>query len=285
MDQLFLPWWTVLLLGMWAAAITLWIHPSVHREMRFWAGISTVVYLVLIFIALGGGPHVKASGVPVSSPFSLANLALAAGFAVTLIASVWTLGRVSQKSKQVCYVVLTLANAGIVFLFQQVEVGIGLLIVAGLNLWPLIQKGSFPWRVSWPERFADFVHLMRLEGRSETPGEFGLIGGVTGLMVFTLLGTISFSSRVEATRTTSSQRQSAPPSREQIETVLGKHKPAGNHVSVVDLLFGARSDLVVLMAIIVFLTLAISMIDGRDDKSDLKSDSSVPLVPPPGEIP
>ena len=53
MDEPFLPWWLVLLLGMWAVALAVWQHPSVHREVRLWAGFLILVYSGLIFLALG----------------------------------------------------------------------------------------------------------------------------------------------------------------------------------------------------------------------------------------
>lgn len=284
MDELFLPWWTVLLLGMWAAALTLWIHPSVHREMRFWAGISTIVYLALIFIALGGGSKVT-SVAPETPWFSLRNLGLAIGFAISLLASVWSLGRVSLATKQSCYSVLTFANASICVFLQQFEVAMGLLVVAGLTVRPLIQAWTLSGPVTWRERLDGFIQFLNFPIPPERRGEFGLIGGIAGLMAFTLLGTISYSIHFEMTRSTSNQHQSALPSQEQIQTVLGKQQSMNKSVSVVDLLLGARSDLVVLMAIVVFLTLAISMIDGRDTKPDPAPDTSVPAVPTsPGEI-
>lgn len=276
MDELFLPWWTVLLLGMWAAALTLWMHPSVHREIRFWAGVSTLVYLVLIFLALGGGHAAAGSATTDSSRFRLFNLVLAFGIAISLLASVWSLGRVSLPCKQICYVVLTFADAGICALFQQFEVSIGLLIVSGLTARSLIRKWSRQETVSWHERLAEFVKFANIPVPPERRGEFALIGGLAGLMAFALLGTISFSLHIETTRSTSNQRQSALPSRDQIERVLGKPPFGKNAASVIDLAFGARSDLVVLMAIAVFLALAISLTEGDEATSDPAISTSIP---------
>ena len=53
-----LPWWLVLLLGVWVAGLTVWSWPRAQRQVRWGAGLLSLVYLVLLVTALGGDPRI-----------------------------------------------------------------------------------------------------------------------------------------------------------------------------------------------------------------------------------
>ena len=257
MDEPFLPWWSLVLLGMWAIALALWVHPSVHRETRLWAGLLTLVYMVLIFIALGGTPRTTASSESAAA-FGVVDLFLALGIAISLTASVWSLGRVSLRCRRSCYCVVTLSNAIICFLVKQPEVAIGLLFVAGLSIHPLIRDWPRQELLLWKNRLAEFTQFSQAAVPLEQRGQSVLIGIVTGSLAFTILGTISFSLHVETNGAASRPRSSALPSRDQIVEILGKQFGSQPEVSLIDLALGARADLVVLMAVVVLIYLAMS---------------------------
>ena len=111
MDEPFLPWWLMLLLAMWATAFAVWRQPAFHREVRLWAGLLTLVYVALIFLALGFGAHRPSAGPSPLANVRLLDLGLAICIVTSLAASVWIFGGIAVRGRQVCYVILTLANA------------------------------------------------------------------------------------------------------------------------------------------------------------------------------
>ena len=261
MDEPFLPWWLVLLLGMWAGALAVWQHPSVHREIRLWAGLSTLVYLGLIFLALGVRPRVTAVASSHLVSDRIVNFGLAVCIIASLTAGVWMLGRIATRSRHLCYVVLTLSNAGFCFLVRAPELAVGLLAVAGLTSWPLIRKSMRARFRSSRESLTELFRFIDEPVPRESVGEFWLIGGLNGILACALIGTIAYSLRIETSRPSASPRYTALPSRDYLDRIHSLENDSTEKTALLDLAFGQRADVVVLMAGIVFLSLATTLND------------------------
>lgn len=261
MDEPFLPWWLVLLLGMWAVALAVWQHPAVHREVRLWAGLSTLVYLGLIFMALGIRPRLNPADPPSLVSTRVVHAGQAICICVSLTASVWMLGRLAPRSRHLCYVVLTTSNAGFCFLARAPELAVGLLVIVGLSSWPLIRKGLQGGFRSPRESLADLLRFTSEQVPRENIGEFWLIGGLNGILACVLIGTLAYSLRIETSRPVASPRYTALPSRQYLDRIHSLEKSSADKPALLDLAFGQRADVVVLMAVIVFVSLASTLIE------------------------
>lgn len=254
MDDPFLPWWLVLLLGMWAVALTVWCYPRVNREIRLWAGLATLFYCLLIFLALGGG-----GGSGGERSISVSDLLLCVLMAISITASIWIISRFPVQSRQIAYVILTGANTLVCFYWRQFEVALGLLVIMALHLRPLIQV-VLQQKIR-PSRKL-FVELARFEEVDEAPesrGEFLLFGVLTGVAALLLLGTVSYAVRTETARAISSPRHSVLPSAELLTQVFAQRSNTQQEFALGELILGARSDILVLLTVIVFLSLAMTM--------------------------
>ena len=260
MNDPFIPWWLVLLLGMWAVALALWVHPNVHREVRLWSGLSTLIYLALIFFALPAQPAPHELPMVTHSALSrAADLGFAVCLAASLAASVYCSGRVSLKCRRVGYLIHILANACICLFLHQPEVAFGLLIVFGVVLRPLIRNVSIPNSTSVHRWLISALQFGDGPVSSGKQGENWLVGGLVSILAFTFFGSIFYSLRSEISRVASSPRYSALPIRERLNEILVSQNRHDRTASLVDLAFGSRSDLLVLMTVLVFLLLAMSM--------------------------
>lgn len=254
MAESYLPWWLILLVGMWAIALVVWQHPSVHRELRWWAGLLTLVYMGFFFVALGKTPSATAtSSAAVALPaLSMAGLGLC--MMISLSAGVWYVGRASELSRHFGYVVITLANCGVAFLMRAPEVAIGLSIVAGLEARRCFLRLR-QFRPENPARhwLSSLMQFHQQEVPRDQTGIVWVIGGLGAVLACLLLGTVGYAMRYETSRTVASTRLPSLPSR-----ILSDQQksPAADHASLVDVIFGSRADVVVLLSVIVFLGLA-----------------------------
>ena len=259
MDEPFLPWWLVLLLGMWAASLAIWQQPSLHREIRMWAGLLNLVYLGLIFLALGFVPRLVGPGSSFLLQIRMTDVGAAICVPCSLVAGVGMLGRISLRGRCICYLVLTISNSIFCFLIQGPEIAIGLLFVAIASAKPLVQEW---FRTSSRAPLEWLAELFRFTDEpSEISGKFWLIAGMNGILAFVLMGTLAYSLRIETTRNTSSPRYSALPARDQLVWVQSSPSESIREPKLLELAFGHRADVVVMMAAIVFLYLAMSLKD------------------------
>lgn len=258
MDGQYLPWWSILLLGMWAVAVTLWIHPKVDRELRLWAGLACLVYIVLIFLALTASPAPDPGNLGGSLKIGMVEILSGLLIAISLTACLWSLSPISHECRQACYTAFTLANAGLCLLFGQWELSVGLLIVVGIIARPLLRTYLKSKEVrsvrAWLFPFIQFRH-----GPADEQPEFWRIGALTCLLTVTLVGTISYATSVENIQPAGETQQSVLPSASLLNRILTKKSHPAPTSSLVDLALSTRADLVVLMAIILFLKLGMSM--------------------------
>lgn len=258
MNEQFIPWWSALLLIMWAVAVTLWIHPRVNRELRMWAGLASLVYLVLIVIALTASP-LPTPTPSVDAERSAGNVILLAAFiTISLAAGLWQLAPVSLWCRQFCYAVFTLANAGVCLALQQPELGLGLLIVAGLACRPVILScWGAKDTLTLKAKVTEFIQFT-----TDFPGsltEFWRIGAVISLLAMTLLGTTSYSACIESVVPGSESQPPLLPSTGLVSRVLREKSDVPRSTSLIDSLLSTRPDIVVLIAILVFVKLGTTM--------------------------
>ena len=259
MNDPFIPWWLAVLLGMWSVALTLWVRSNVHREVRLWSGLATLVYLALIFLALRVNPRQDFPSTSRSAYAQLADFGFGVCLAVSLSASVYCSGRISPHCRRLGYLVHTLANACICMLFQQPEVAFGLLIVVGVVARPLVRNLSKQKSISVREWLMSAIQFNDEPDSLKERGNYWLVGLLVGILAFTLFGTISDTLRSETSHVTSSPRHTALPSRDRLNEVLVSRNAPDRVVSLLNLALGHRSDLVVLTTVIVFLYLGMSM--------------------------
>jgi hypothetical protein len=257
MHDSFFPFWLAVLLGMWSVAFTLWVRSNVHWEVRLWSGLATLVYLALIFLALrvnSGQEFPLASRSTVSQ---LIDFSFGVCVAVSLAASLYCSGRVTSQCRRAAYLAHTLANACICAMLERPEIALGLLIVCGLVARPLVRnlsiKGSVREWLILATRFNDKPVVLGGQGDS------WLVGLLISFLAFTLFGTVSYTLRSEISYAASSAQHTALPTPDRLNELLVNRNYPDRILSPLDLAMGSRSDILVLMSVIVFLYLAMSM--------------------------
>lgn len=263
-----LPWWLVLLLGVWVAGLTLWSSSSAHRQIRWGAGLLTLVYLVLLFMALGGEPRV---GSAIRGMAALPT-AFLLGNAVALVAAVFLLGRPSSSGQLIWFIVLTVANAASCFAVGSAGVGAALLAMSFVvSIFALreVRRGLRPlWRECLP--------MSNSVAAQSVPASIGLMG-VTGFaLAILLVGTVAYVVRVETSRATASHRFSAIPSADRVHASLHTDAVRSTADAPFELAFGRRADVVVLLATLAFLALAMNQSTRVAAASELLASPSSP---------
>lgn len=249
-----LPWWLILLLGVWVISLTLWSWPRAQREIRWGAGLLSLAYLLLIFLALGGDPRTAAiaseevvGSAAKSWPVLMAN-------AVGLVAGFLLLGRPQSRGQLTWYTLLTLANATSCLASGAIGVGWSLLLMASAVSGVLILELSRGDGASLPEWFP--LSKPDLTTVEQTVESVSVIA-VTGLLLaMVFVGTIAYVMRVEVSRTNASQHFSAIPSADQIQKKLPASRDAESFSTLGVLILGRRADIVVLLSALAFLALA-----------------------------
>ncbi len=290
MSEIFLPWWLVLLLVMWATAVTAWYHPRVHREVRLWAGMSTLLYLGLIFWVIGASSASKAVTPSIIARSPLIDIGFVVCAIVSLTTSTWLVGHVSPSSRRLGYVACTLANSSAAAVMSAPEIAIGLSIVAVLAARPLALEW---WRTkadrTMSQRLQELARFAEEPVAREKAGEIGLAWILGGILTCLLLGSFVYSLKVETSSHAADGRQTALPSRAELKRLHSGSRPSDRNSPLLSVAFGERADLVVLLAVIVFLGLAMTRNDegrqtgaqpsiGHADSSDQKSESTVETI-------
>ena len=246
---------------MWSGGLILWIYPSLNREIRCWSGIATLFYLLLIFLVFRARAETPPLRPDAIAPQSLWVFVFPVVIAVSLIASVWLLGPISDLCRRSGYVMLTISNALFCLLMQQPEVATLLVIVAGIMGKRLIHA----WRAKVAESVRDRLHEFLQFTQPATPpphqtrwGEFLLLGIATFGMAIALLGPVFETSTRETDLITSRHRRTFSPVPARIQQLLDRKHPSAQRISLTEQLLSLRPDLVAMMAVVIFLYLAMS---------------------------
>ena len=173
------------------------------------------------------------------------------------------LGRISLRSCRICYVVMTVSNAGFCGLAQQPEIAVGLLIVAVFSA----RQPTLEWfrtaSRDGREWLSDFIRFTDDSVPAEKAGESWLVGCLNFILACVLIGSLAYSLRVESTRNIQSPRHTAIPTRDQLDRFHLGVNGSTKEPLLFDLAFGHRGDVVVLLAAILFLSLAVALNDVR----------------------
>lgn len=263
MNESRLPWWLVLLLGIWIAALSVWGSPRAAREVRWGAGLLSLVYLALIFLALGGDPRAS-STLSAAVPRGAAEAVSAICAGSALLAAVCLLGQPTRRGRLMGFLLLTIANGVNCFAIGAASVG-GTLLVAALALMLVLVREL--GRDDWPPVTQWLRELIPLSPRADTDAtspevhlpattRAGLAGATGFVLALLLVGTLRYAMRLETSRAVASHRFSALPSAERVRDALKAEVVDQSTARPFDLLFDQRADVIVLLAVLAFLTLA-----------------------------
>lgn len=257
-DEPFLSWWMIVLVGMWSIALTIWQCRSFHREIRQWSGLLACIYLILMFVAFGAlSPHF-------GQLLFGQSLTVLGQVLVNSIVFIWMLGPINCHGRRICYAFLLLGNASICEVAGATEIALGLTAAALLSFASLIQTWRRTGAVSLPDWLFQQMKLNWDSPHDLTqPGKYWLIGLATAVLTFVLLGTVSYAIRVESSRTNSSPRYSALPSRELLSQTHPLETDSPRLSAVMEYTFGQRPEIIVLTGAILFLGLASSLHHAR----------------------
>jgi hypothetical protein len=257
MGEPFLPWWLILLLGMWATALTLWRHPSIPRELCWWSGLATLIYSALILVALIPGiPSNVSSATSAIGTNSLVRWELMLCCAVTLSTGIWIVGRTSTGSRCLCYVILTITNGGACALLGSPELAIGLVFVGLLSLRTRWLSELQLITADGRRRLKQIFELALAETTTQRSDESWISGLLSIVSACLLIGTLAYSLRIETSRVTTSTRYSALPTQLIRDRLSSPADETARQVSALQLSTGSRGDLLVLLAVITFISLA-----------------------------
>jgi len=247
-----LPWWLVLLLGVWVAGLAVWSWPRAQRQVRWGAGLLSLVYLVLLFTALSGDPRIVSAIGAVPRGTAAVSWVFVASSAVTLLAGVFLLGRPSGRGSLAWLLVLTTANAVSGFVCGAASVGAALLAVSAVIGMILARELCQGTRPMWSE----LLDAPNPPATRSSSIPIGLVGETGFVLALLLVGTVRFTVRVETSRSTASHRFSAIPSADRIRSALETGTTPGSAASPFESAFGRRADVIVLLAALAFLILA-----------------------------
>ncbi|MEK6257335.1 MAG: hypothetical protein AABP62_01835 [Planctomycetota bacterium] len=242
-----LPWWLVLLLGVWVAGLSIWSWPRAQREVRWGAGLLSLVYLVLLFTALGGDPRTVQTSSAVPRGAATGSWAFAVTSAMTVLAGVFLLGRPSGRGQLAWFLGLTVGNAASCLVCGAAAAGGTLLAVSaviGIVLARDLRQGPRPMWCEW------------LPAPRSASIPVGLVGATGFVLALLLVGTLRYTVRVETSRATASHRFSAIPSVDRVRAVLETDAAPRSTAGPFELAFGRRADVIVLLAALAFLVLA-----------------------------
>ena len=267
-----LPWWLVLLLGVWVAGLSLWSWPRARRQVRWGAGLLSLVYLVLLFIALGGDPRAVPTAGAVPRGMAAVPWSFLVSSAVALLAAVCLLGRPAPSGQLIWFIVLTLANSVSGFVCGSAGVGGTLLLLAAVTGIVLSREPGQDFRPKWRE----WLPAWSAAASQSASISIGL-AGVTGFVLALLLvGTVGHVLRVETSRVTASHRFSAIPSADRVRAALGTESVRPSTAGPFELAFGRRADVIVLLAALAFLVLAMHHPSRNVPVRDLEDGHSCP---------
>jgi hypothetical protein len=257
MDDSRIPWWLVLLVGIGVTGLAVWQSARWKLPIRLGAGALAMLYLVLLAIAVGGDPR----GMATARTGSLKEVltTLLGGLSVT--SAVLLSGRPAFRGQLVWFGLMSLANAGICFAWETVGIA-SLLVIAGFTSLVLLVKEC---RSGGPLKSSDCWPRPPFEpaGSPSNPVDESLhvsvLAGAVGLVLgVALIGTSYFALHTESTRATMTRRHSALPSRTRVRSVLDIRPDVERSIPAIELAFGRRADVVVLLAVLAFVALAAS---------------------------
>ncbi len=273
MDDSRIPWWLVVLLGIGVTGLAVWQSSRWKLQVRLGAGALALVYLALLVIAVGGDPR----GIAAAQSWRLADLLVTGLGGVALTSAVLLSGRPALRGQLIWFGLLSLANAGICLARGVTGIATILAMTAAAALVLLVRE----CRSGAPLSISELWPASPQEPGDKSP-DLSWLAGVTGLVLaVALIGTTYHALHAESTRAMTTRRHSAFPSRARIQNVLDIHSDEERSVSVMDLTFARRADVVVLLAALAFVSLASTMSTSRPPTKVLLSEATAGTGPGP----
>jgi hypothetical protein len=223
--------------------------------MRWGAGCLALVYLAMLAYAIGGDPH-NNSGASLQPPtLRTVDGAVLIGGALCCIAATFLLGRLSLRGQLAWFGILSVGNAAVCFAIGSADVGWALLIAGAAMALALAKKCVTGRMLRGSQLLPETVPNVDSE-----PGCVPWLAGGTGfLLALVLVGTSHYVAHAETTRATSSPRYSALPARARVRSVLAELIDGERSAAVLDLAAARRADVVVLLGVLMFVSLASAM--------------------------
>ena len=259
MDDSRIPWWLILLLGVAVAGLAVWQSSRWTLQLRLRAATLALIYLAMLAFVIGGDPHTGTT----ARVWRLADLLTAGLCGVSVLSAVFLAGRPQYRGQLVWFGLLSLSNAGICAVFGLVGIASMLAITAIGIVVLLVRSGRngplFTVSELWPGSKSE---------PSDEPPAMTWLSGATGLLAaVVLVGTCYYSLHAESMRATPSRRHSTMPSRARLRTVLDLDSDNERSFRLLDQLFGHRADIAVLLAALIFVSLASAMSVNRIQSS------------------
>ncbi len=263
MNESRLPWWLVLLLGVWIVALSAWGSSRAAREVRWGAGLLSLVYLALIFFALGGDPRALPT-LSAAVPRGAAAAVSAICAVIALLVGLCLLGQPTRRGRLMGILLFTIANGVNCFAIGVASVG-GTVLVAAIALAIALVREL--GRDDWPSAHQWLRELIPVSSRAASnpmSSEVHLpattragLAGATGIVLALLLvGTLRYAMRFETSRAVASHRFSALPSAERVRDALQNEDAGQSMARPFELLLDQRADVIVLLTVLAFLGLA-----------------------------
>jgi len=244
MDDSQIPWWLIVCMGIVTGGMAVWQSSRCHFQWRTGGGLLALLFLAILAVAMGGDPR----GGPMK-PWRFADVVIVGLSVISVVATALLAGRPPLHGQLAWFATMSLANAGICFVTGARAIAVGLLIVglaaAGMLL---LKHRTFASIDLWP------VPLPQDDGEAPT---VNWLAGLTGLaLALILVGSNYYAQRAESTRATLTRRHSALPSRSRVRTLLNIQPDHERSLGLLDQLTGRRADVVVLLAVLAFVSLA-----------------------------
>lgn len=259
MDDPRISWWLIVLVGTGVAGLAVWQSSRWTLQLRLGAGALALVYMAMLAIAVGGNSRTAAANW--RGPEVLA----ASLCGVSLLGAMLLIGRPSERGQLIWFALMSLANAGVCIVTGNAGIAIALTLIA-IPVVGLLALDSR--RPGWS--FSELWPSSAKEAANESPYVVWLAGAAGFLIAVLLIGTSHYALHAESSRATTSRRHSALPTRTRLRTVLEVDANRERSTSLMDLATGRRADITLLLAVLVFVSLATSI--SKPGAAKLESD-------------
>lgn len=253
MDDSRIPWWLIVCVGIIALGMAAWQSSRWKLSWRSVGAVLALIFVALLALLLGGDPRGAAT-----KPWRFPDIVIVGLSSVSIVAAGLLAGRPRFRGQLAWFATMSLANAGICFVTGARAVAAPLAVVgfvaAGVLL---LNYRTLTTAELWPVAAPDH--------HSEPPTLTWLAATTGFALALILVGANYYAQRAESTRATLTRRHSALPSRSRVKTLLNIQPDQERSVNLLDQLTGRRADVVVLLAVLTFVSLAAWRSPSRPD--------------------
>jgi energy-converting hydrogenase Eha subunit C len=208
----------------------------------------TLLYFVLLASAIAATSRAKS---PLQAVWGLTEILLILSGIVCVVSAMFLLARPPWRGQLVWFGLLSVGVCGVSVAMRSLDVAIASLVVGLMMLVAVLRN----WKVPTIFGHHDMLPAVGNEVSQQPVHDLFLTAGTGFLTAILLIGTFYYVTRAEMHRTTASRRHTAIPSRERVSSI----NPPNAEERVDDLAFGHRSDVVILLTVLAFITVASAM--------------------------